>query len=300
MTEYITKIELETKAKDYVNALDVIDATKETTWGTLRAFINQYDEQEPLEVNVIDFLKKFTTISSFGNAKIKLKNFFKAAHLDLSIDDLGIEFVPVYITFEDIKSKFAKIENNKLWLSDNILAKQYQMLKMYVYLLWIGVPKDHIFDLKRQDYDITDRILTDNGKQFFLKSIYYTDVSDMLHEELQKNIKSYSFIIVDKLSVYCIVPDYKPTDSDMQKTLINLQNCKYASPSYFLDRLTKKYIYTSNVITRSGVMQRIYTWEKVNNTPAIPSIMSTVMNEANVFDSKQIVYRNYLQYKKTL
>lgn len=298
--KYITKIELESKVKDYVNALDVIDTTKKTIQGTLRSFTNQYDEQEPLEVNITIFLQNFVTISSFETAKNRLRKFINSVHLDVDIDSLGIEFIPVYVTIEDIQSKFAKIENDKLWLTDNILSEQYQMLKMYVYLLWIGVPKKHIFDLKRRDYDVADKILTDNDKKFFLRSIYYSDVCDLLHGELQKNIRNYSFVVMDKLSVYCIVPDYEFTDSDLDKTIIDLQNCKFDSPSYFLDRLTKKYVYSSKIITKSGAMQRISTWEKVNNRSAIPSIMSVVMNEANIFGSERVMYIDYLQYKKTL
>lgn len=293
-----TKSELQEMIDEYVEYMAKLGIYAERTQlnakFTLNGFTKKYTVDLSFAENVYNYLKDIPTKPNYDTARSILKRF--CSYSNIIVDWKEYSFIPTFITFEDINIGLTQTARESNFANDSMLCSHYIFLRLYVYLLWLGLKQSEMAALIKKDYDVQNKVLNVSGLKIDLSSAYYADCSKFICDELVENIKSVTARINGILSY---VSTRSAPNLDIQ--LFGVERGKTYAAIATLRRcntLCKKYLYDNSIIENSGNMFRLRKWEQLHGRAIDRKNIKTAIKETNVQKSDKIAYENYMLYRR--
>ncbi|MFQ7435007.1 MAG: hypothetical protein ACLRM7_01245 [Ruminococcus sp.] len=176
----------------------------------LLGLLNKYNEDLSLQDNIYQYLSGVSK-RSYDSQCGYLKQWVFEEGIDCNFEINYKDIPRNYMTIETLNEKLNKLYEDPSTISRNVIF-YLVYARLYAYLIWIGLSNKEIKSLRKGDYDIDNKVLyigDDNGnvRTIDLKLPYYDDISEILHDELCRNISSRKFVDKDFFyngSVICI------------------------------------------------------------------------------------------------
>lgn len=236
----------------------------------LNVLAQKYEETKDLNEAVIQCLKSQNRKSSFDVALCIYRKFLDFNHINF--DFKNIEFDCNYLlSFSDLKKHIQLAQDNIKNFKNRRGRNLFFMSRLCAYLLWIGVESKNIPKLKKQNYDSKHRILyTDNGT-FDLNQYIYNDCCEIIHNELLLNISAKEAIYNSESGVQ----DY--VECAFENNITNWEEYSLSGDYLMRGRTTNEstykwirvttsnYIYNAKDIYISGLFNKLYKYELINN-----------------------------------
>lgn len=234
----------------------------------LFALKNRCGSPDSLKQDIIDYLNETNIYSTFHTRKTVIISFLKYYYEELVPEISALKFKNgntgehfIY-SFEELNYI---IESNiaNLTIRRDVLASL--MVRMVLYLSWVGLSKDEIIKLRKKDYDIEKHII--HTKNFEYQITSELDPDDVIHKELVKNINA--------LSVIINVNGLKEYSDNISKEV----DCDYIIRSQKGGNITAvgfwnsvKHVLKRNIVHKSGWLFRlalakvdanVYNWNEI-------------------------------------
>lgn len=301
----MTKQELEVKLSDFISYYvssqhEYKEESCRIIESQLFSLLNHYDDKLSLRDNIINKLKRIKSRNYFYNSKALFVEFLSFIKADCDISDIRYESKYI-LSFAQLNEKIKIAERDRVWEqydnasknNNNFMKNKFVMAKIFIYLTWIGLNREMIAEMQRDDYNKDSRIITVCNKQFDLDNILYQEdnQADIIDKELSLNIASKHMTNIDGFIDY----DARWIEQNKGKTFKftgKLLKC-YCNNIIRTSRGSSKYLNTKvayvatacihdvGLVYKSGIMYRLYLTEKIYNMPIDQKSLPKILEDLN-------------------
>lgn len=317
----MTKQELEAKLSEFMDYyvsshFEYNDNSFETIKHRMYSLLSQYDDKITLKDNMINKLEKIQSKQYFDICKALYMEFLKFINTDYDLS--GIKYKPKYVlSFAQLNETIKIAERDKIWgqLDSKVQAEtanRFVMAKLFAYLLWVGLDHNMIYELKRADYDLSNKVINVCDNQFDLDSIFYQEdnQSNIISDELIANILSKEtvningFIDYDTRYINSGYPKCGKIRESCSEKVIRSSSGGSKNLNLKVGRAVNLCFYNTNIIYKSGVLYRLFLAEKVYNThinnDTLPDLLRQFNCSYTSYDNLLAEYKNIYRKLKEL
>lgn len=298
---YFTKENIQKSIKDFLNNWEQEHSfySERSIYEYKTRFtslINNYNDSLSLKENMVGRLSVIKASIYFYHIKEAYSEWLKYSKINCDISD--IRFTPKFINFRQLQNNIEMTEKEQLWRNVGFRSGSYfTVAKLYAYLLWIGLSKEEINNLRKRDYDIQNRVLTVGNDFVDLNKIYYQDnnCANIVHKELVKNITAVKLQNTDGLVEYI----YGEGDINYSDHLLRTSTLSTHGKTIVnkVSDAASVCISPVKIIYKSGLYHRLYIWSLVKEKPINYSTLDSALEEVrSCLTSKTHIHKEYYNY----
>ncbi len=264
--------------------------------------INSLCNQEHNMVeNIAKSLQSASDYQYYRELKLLFQNFLNYCNVDYDVSQ--IPYVCKYISFEQLQYH---IEKNHIWKNRQD-ANNFLMAKLFAYLLWVGLDKETIAELKRLDYNVARSEICTKDKTYCLNDPIYKESTIYIKNELALNVQSqYLKVYSDGKKDYSIRQPNDMSQIDDYKLVIDENESIIRSRSTGnnlcrkIQTVVTHYIYNANQIYKSGMFYKLFKLQRDYGININSINISKIAHDrlGYNYNSNYNLYNEFAQYKR--